>query len=250
MTNPIKKEVIIGDCRLLLGDCMEIMPTLGRVDAVVTDPPYGMNYKSGHNSSRKGLGVSMSRKDGNFPQITGDNQKFDPAAILALNVPSIIWGANYFNDVLPPKRRWLIWNKLCGKTSLPSGSDVEIAWCSEAGPDRIFDHLWRGIIRAGEENIVHNEKFHPNQKPVALMSWCLTFLPNGIVFDPFMGSGTTGVSAARAGRPFVGIEVEEAYFEISCSRISKAYAQPDMFVAPPKKLSTSQSGLFEDGGAA
>lgn len=221
--------VIIGHATLYLGDCRDIVPMLGKVDAVVTDPPYGMNYRSGHNSGRKGHGAGLVRKDGNFKPIKGDQEPFDPSSLLAIGVPSIIWGANHFNDKLPAKRRWLVWNKLCGKTPLPSGSDVEIAYCSEAGPDRIYDHLWRGIMRAGEENVVHSGKQHPNQKPAALMQWCLTFIPNGVILDPFMGSGTTGVACARAGRPFIGIECEPDHFEIACKRIEDAQRQGDLF---------------------
>src|SRR3546814_2742899 len=94
---------------------------------------------------------------------------------------------------------------------------------------RIFDHLWRGIMRAGEENIVHSAKHHPNQKPVALMVWCLSFLPAGTAIDPFMGSGSTGVASIRAGRPFVGIELNETYFEIAYEGLRKEHAPPNMF---------------------
>ncbi|MUO85588.1 DNA-methyltransferase [Agrobacterium vitis] len=227
-----KRKEVIGKCILYLGDCIDIAPVIEKGDVLLTDPPYGINYKSGHNSGRKGDGKVMARKDGDFRPIQGDNVPFNPEILLSLGLPSIIWGANHFNHVLAPRRRWLVWNKLCGKTSLPSGSDVELAWCSEAGPDRIFDHLWRGIMRAGEENIVHSAKLHPNQKPVALMSWCLSFLPAGTVIDPFMGSGTTGVAAVRAGRPFVGIELDDGYFDIACDRVAKATIQPDMFLTP------------------
>ncbi|MBN9033723.1 MAG: hypothetical protein BGO05_26225 [Rhizobiales bacterium 63-7] len=245
-----KRVEVIGQCKLYLGDCIDILPGLGQVDAVVTDPPYGMAYKSGHNSARKGAGKVLSRKDGDFKPIAGDDKPFDPSFIFALGAPSIIWGANHFNHVLLPRRRWLVWNKLCGKTALPSGSDVELAWCSEPGPDRIFDHLWRGIMRAGEENIVHSVKHHPNQKPVALMSWCLGFVPAGIVLDPFMGSGSTGVAAVRAGRPFIGIELDESYFDIACRRVQDAYRQPNMF-APSEPVGPSEQVRFDlEGGAA
>lgn len=224
------KDVQIGRARLILGDCRDILPTLGKVDAVVTDPPYGMNYRSGHNSGRRGAGLAMARKDGNFAPIKGDTQPFDPSPLLALNVPTIIWGANYFNDKLPAGKRWLIWDKLAGKASFPSGSDIEMAWTSEPGPDRMFTHLWRGIMRAGEENVVHGGKQHPNQKPAALMAWCLTFAPGQTVLDPFMGSGTTGVACARAARDFIGIELDEAHFDIACRRIEDAQRQADLFI--------------------
>lgn len=237
------REEIIGDCRLILGDCREILPTLGQVTAVVADPPYGMDYASGHNSGRKGAGAAMARKDGNFAPINGDKVPFDPGFLLALQVPTILWGANYFNDRLPSQRRWLIWDKLAGKTPLPSGSDIEIAWCSEPGPDRIFTHLWRGIMRAGEENIVHAAKQHPNQKPLALMGWCLSFVPAGLTLDPFMGSGSTGVACARLGRPFIGIDNDPVHFETACRRIEEAYKQPRLFAEPaPKPVQTQMFG--------
>lgn len=226
---PWERREVIGDSTLYLGDCTAVVPAVDPADALLTDPPYGMDYKSGHNSSRKGVGKAMSRIDGNFSPIAGDKTPFDPQFLLDLKLPSVVWGANHFNHILAPHRRWLVWNKLCGKTSLPSGSDVELAWCSQPGPDRIFDHLWRGIMRAGEENIVHSAKHHPNQKPVALMAWCLGFLPPGKILDPFMGSGSTGVAAVRAGRPFVGVELDRGYFDIACQRISDAERRPDMF---------------------
>jgi len=225
----IVREEVIGRARLLLGDCRDILPTLGKVDAVVTDPPYGISYRSGHNSSRKGSGAAMVRKDGNFSPIEGDQQSFDPAFLLALRVPTILWGANHYSDRLPAKTRWLIWDKLAGKASFPSGSDVELAWCSERGPDRLFTHLWRGIMRAGEENVSRSPKQHPNQKPVALMAWCLSFIPAGTVLDPFMGSASTGVACLRAGRMFIGIESDEAHFETACRRIRETSCDGPLF---------------------
>lgn len=221
----------IGRATLHLSDCREILPTLAKPFRICADPPYGMDYRSGHNSGRAGVGAKMVRKDGNFKPIAGDKEPFDPSFLLALDVPSIIWGANHFNDKLPAGKRWLIWNKLCGKTPLPSGSDLEMAWCNEKGPDRIFDHLWRGIMRAGEENVVHSGKQHPNQKPVALMSWCLTFIEgDGPICDPFMGSGSTGVAAVRAGMDFIGIESEPEHFATACRRIEEAQRQGDLFI--------------------
>lgn len=224
---------IIGDAKLILGDCREVLPELlFEYDVVCTDPPYGMDYRSGHNSSRHGTAASMVRKDGNFEPIAGDSEPFDPSIILGLNVPSVIWGANYFNDKLPAGRRWIIWDKLAGKTPFPSGSDVEMAWTSLKGPDRLFTHLWRGIMRAGEENVVHSGKHHPNQKPVALMAFCLSLLPAGTVLDPFMGSASTGVAALRAGRRFIGIESDPKHFETACQRIQEeveAGYQPPLF---------------------
>lgn len=226
----VSRVETIGRATLYLADCRDVLPALSP-GVLLTDPPYGMDYRSGHNSGRKGKGAELVRKDGNFAPIEGDKVPFDPEHLLALGMPAIIWGANYFNDKLPNGRRWLVWDKLAGKTPFPSGSDIEMAWCSLAGPDRLFTHLWRGIMRAGEENIVHAGKQHPNQKPVALMSWCLSFLPSGTVIDPYMGSGSTGVAAVRAGRDFIGIEMEEAHFETACKRIEDEQRQGDLFIA-------------------
>jgi site-specific DNA-methyltransferase (adenine-specific) len=219
---------VIGNATLYHGDCLEILPTLPKVDAVVTDPPYGMGYRSNHNSSRVGAGAAMTRKDGDFSPIHGDDAPFNPSPLLALQIPSIIWGANYFSNQLPSGTRWLVWDKLAGKTPVPCGSDVELAWTSTKGPSRIFQHLWRGIMRAGEENVCNGGKDHPNQKPQALMRWCVE-MTAGSVLDPFMGSGTTGVACMNLGRKFVGIEIERKYFDIACERIDNAQRQARMF---------------------
>lgn len=209
----------VGAASLYLGDCREILPTL-TVGAIIADPPYGMGYRSGHNSSRTGAGASMVRKDGNFQPIAGDRTAFDPAHLLAVDVPTILWGAQHYSAALPSGRKWLVWDKLAGKTPAPSGSDVELAWTSESGPARIFQHLWRGIMRAGEENVTNGGKLHPNQKPVALLQWCLQQIEfSGPVFDGYMGSGSLGVACLRAGIPYIGCEIEPNYFNVACDRL-------------------------------
>ena len=129
--------------------------------------------------------------------------------------------------------RWLTWDKLDDKTPVPGVSDTEFAWTSERGPSRTFTHLWRGIMRAGEENVVFGGKVHPYQKPIALMAWCLGLLKMPAatpIFDPYMGSASTGIAALRAGRHFVGCEIHEPYFAIACERIENAQRQRKMFV--------------------
>jgi site-specific DNA-methyltransferase (adenine-specific) len=219
------EKVQIGDCTLYRGDCLDVLPTLS-ASGILTDPPYGMNYRSRHNDGRKGKGLEMVRKDGNFSPIRGDSEPFSPSHLLALDLPTIIWGGNYFCNALPGGTRWLVWDKLAGKTPFPSGSDVEMAWTSMAGPLRMFTHLWRGIMRAGEENVVHGGKQHPNQKPAALMRWCLGQMPDDcdLICDPYMGSGTTGVACVQMGRPFIGVELDPEHFKTACRRIERAYA--------------------------
>lgn len=229
----MRKEVI-GDATLYLGDCLDILPGIG-FDALICDPPYGMDYQSNHNTARKGAGAEMVRKDGDFKPIRGDKVPFDPSHLLRSNVPTILWGGNYYSDKLPAGRKWLIWDKLAGKTPVPSGSDIELAWTSEEGPSRMFTHLWRGIMRAGEENVTLGPKLHPNQKPVALMRWCLGQIKfkGSRVADGYMGSASLGVACIEAGLEYIGVELDPEHFETACRRIEQAYKQRPLFAAEP-----------------
>ena len=212
----IRKEVIIGDCRLLLGDCLPVMRQLPNVDAVVTDPPYGIG-RDGQKRTTGGNGGRKAYEFKGWDQERPDARTFDE--ILRISPVQIIWGGNYFADLLPPTGQWLVWDK--GQRI--NQSDGELAWTSRNGALRIFELNRVALLTDGA--------LHPTQKPVELMQWCLTFIGRGTtVLDPFMGSGTTGVACVRRGHPFVGIEADEGYFDIACGRIAKAYAQPDMFV--------------------
>jgi DNA modification methylase len=231
MTSPIKREVNIGDARLLLGDCLEILPLLGKVDAVVTDPPYGIGEDGGRFRARKGQNIRVLPK-GNWDSITPPQQAFD--LMRACSDEQIIWGGNYFTDKLPPSKGWLYWQKLMGGDF----SDGELAWTSRDKALREFTKCAKG---QGAE--------HPTQKPIEVMKWCLGFLPDAkLILDPFMGSGSTGVACAKTGRNFIGIELHEPYFDIACERIRKAYAQPDMFV-PPRSTEPIQQPLFGEPAA-
>ena len=216
----IVREVTIGDCRLIQGDCVEVMKELEQVDAVVTDPPYGIDYgNSGGFSESAGWKQwrGMAEWDKQRPQGVAFN------AMISLSACQIIWGGNYFADMLPPSMGWLAWDKGQRNFTL---ADMELAWTSRQKAVRVFTYP-RGKAAA-------DGKVHPTQKPVALMRWCLGFLPEAkAILDPFMGSGTTGVACVRDGRSFIGIELDPDYFDIACKRIRDAYAQPDMFVAPP-----------------
>lgn len=214
----------IGDATLYLGDCLEILPTLDKVDAVVTDPPYGINYQPG------GGGKGQHKRRNDAP-VAGDAEPFDPSPWMGW--PCILWGANHFSARLP-HGRWLAWNKLGDLKPWDDFCDVEFAWHSRRAADRIFSLLWKGICQADKRN--GGRRWHPTQKPIALMEWCLGFEPTAqTILDPFMGSGTTGVACAKLGRKFIGIEIDEGYFDIACRRIEDAYKQPDLFVAPPVK---------------
>jgi DNA modification methylase len=208
MTDLWTRKEVIGDCTLYLGDCLEVMPALGKVDACLTDPPYGIGITK---SNRLAVSRGMGGK-------SWDDVAPDLSAIP--DVPSIIWGGNYFD--LPPTRCVLVWDK---NNAGRDFADFEMAWTN-------LDQVARRMILRPMN--MDGGKVHPTQKPIAVMRWCLGFLPNAeTILDPFMGSGTTLVACAKLGRKGIGIELDPDYFEIACKRVQAAYDQPDLFVAPP-----------------
>lgn len=211
---------VIGDCILHNADCLEVLETLGKVDAVVTDPPYGISADRERKSEKWGW------KD--YPGGGWDNERPTANAIASLIAAAphvVIWGGNYF--ALPPSSKWLVWDK--GQTDF-SLADCELAWCSFDGAVRRIEYPRSKALQDGKE--------HPTQKPVEVMRWCLERLPKGCntILDPYMGSGTTGVACVSTGRHFIGIEREPIHFATACRRIEQAYKQPDFFVAPPTKV--------------
>ena len=225
--------VTIGDCTLYHGDCLEILPKLDKVDAVVTDPPYGYGYKPNPNGSINS--ASFKRNFNSDDKIIGDSGKmdFDPRPFLNLSKYQIWWGGICYSDKLPNMKSWLVWFKADGNTKIDQGH-AELAWTNLGFAIRGINHRWCGMVRDSERGVTN---FHPTQKPVEIMKWCLNFLPENIekIFDPFMGSGTTGVACVKKGKKFVGIELDKKYFDIACKRIETAYKQPDLFIEPESK---------------
>jgi len=203
----VSRVEVIGNATLYLGDCRDILPTLPKVDAVVTDPPYGLGKRM--------QGGTWGAQEHNEGFLKWDLEKPDDvvSTLIGYQIPSIIWGGNYFE--MPASRCWLIWNKV---NSVPTMADMEMAWTNLEKPAKRLD-LPVGRVEFG----------HPTQKPLKLMEWCLGHVPNGTTLDPFMGSGTTGVACANLGRPFIGIEKEPKYFEIACGRIKAAQDQGRLF---------------------
>lgn len=206
-------KVEIGNATLYLGDCLELLPLL-QADAVVTDPPYGINWK---------------------PRVTHQDQKwiddkpFDPSPWLSIGQRHLFWGAQYFAASLPMSQAWLTWVKRPIEHDFSkdarSYATTELAW-SDWGKARFIPLVWDGGMRGGR---AENRRFcHPSQKPIEVMEWCI---PDEceVILDPYMGSGTTGVAAANLGRRFVGVELEREYFDIACERIEAAYSQGKLF---------------------
>ncbi|MFC5353522.1 DNA-methyltransferase [Azospirillum himalayense] len=233
------ERVEIGDAVLFCGDCRDVLPTLTGVDAVVSDPPYGIAFRH----SGKGAAVAGAKSVRRHAvSIAGDAEPFDPTPFI--EYPAVVlFGANHFAHRLPPSGGWLVWDKRDGMAS-NSFSDCEMAWTKGVGnAARLFRYLWNGVCQAGEKG---NKRHHPTQKPIALMQWCISQLPMNasVILDPYMGSGTTGVAAVRCGRRFIGCEIDRRYFDIACSRIEATYQQADLFMSPPASR-TACPGLFD-----
>lgn len=218
---------------LYLGDCREILPTLGKVDAVVTDPPYGIGESNKKNLSR---GTLAKPKDyGDY-----DWDKAPPPAWLISMLQDmsrwqIIFGGNYFN--LPPSSCWLVWDKKNGSNDF---ADCELAWTNMPKAVRRIEWLWNGMIRKGSDI-----REHPTQKPLGVMAWALDQLPADVrlICDPFMGSGTTGVAAIQKGLQFVGVEREAAYFDAACIRLQEALSAPKLFSEAPAPIALQEAML-------
>jgi DNA modification methylase len=220
------REEIIGDCRLICADVRDVLPVLGAVDCVITDPPYGIN-KDGQKRTTGGNG---GRKAYDFLGWDGERPDADLLkSLAALSSVCVMWGGNYFADLLPATGKWLVWDK--GQRI--NQSDGELAWTNLPGALRIFTLNRVELMTDGAE--------HPTQKPVRLMEWTLAQVnASGTILDPFMGSGTTGVACVRRGCSFIGIEREPSYFEIAVRRIEAAYRQPRLFEEPkPKAVQTA-----------
>lgn len=211
----------------ILGECLEVLPTLGAVDAVISDPPYGISFQKG----ASGLGIHPGRVR-NLGPIKGDDVPFDPSPLIRW--PCVLFGANHYYARLPDGGTFHTWDKSRGVGPDDSFSDAEYIWTSDRRKSEVFRYLWKGVLQDGEK---HSPKFHVSQKPIALMEWCFHFVPSAVhVLDPYMGSGSTGVAAARLGKRFTGIEIDEAHFATACRRIEAALKQPDLFIEAPTPL--------------
>jgi site-specific DNA-methyltransferase (adenine-specific)/modification methylase len=222
MTQP----ATIGRATLYLGDCRDILPTLPKVDAVVTDPPYGIGADKGATVGGTDASGRYIRRPKQYEGGWDDDRPDDELlqTVVESGKNAIIWGGNYLADALPRGGRWLFWDKL---NSMPSYSDGEIAWTNIKGA------AVKKIAQCnnGMASMQDGDRWHPTQKPERVMRWCLGFLPDAkTILDPFMGSGTTGVAAVQMGRDFIGIERESKYFDIACKRIEDAQRQGDFFV--------------------
>lgn len=209
---------------LYLGDCLEFMRTLPdkSVDSVITDPPYGIKRDKGFGGFG-GFGKPIARKQycGDWDGVRPGKEYFDE--ILRVSKIAIVFGGNFFSDILPVGNHWIVWDKL---NTMPTFGDVELAWTNiKRNSVKKFVCQYNGLL--GKES----KRFHATQKPLKLMKWCIENYtkPGQTVLDPFMGSGTTGVACVQLGRDFIGCESNQKYFELAEKRIKDAETQPPLF---------------------
>lgn len=206
--------------KIYQGDCLEILKSLptGSVDVVVTDPPYGVGRDEGFEGFG-GFGKPIARRqfDGGWDKERPGAEYF--AEILRVGKTALIFGGNYFADLLPVGGHWIVWDK---KQTMPTFGDCELVWTNVKRKSvKWIQREWNGLL--GKEQ----RREHPTQKPLSIMNWLISNYtqPGATILDPFMGSGTTGVAAVKMGRNFIGIEIDEGYYKIAEKRIAEAQMQ-------------------------
>jgi DNA modification methylase len=222
--NQLKNYLFYEDdwATIYCGNCFKILPKIPKTNtAIVTDPPYGTGFdftkkRKGRKTGLNWATENNADKDREWSPMIGDTSILDPTSFLEFK-EVILWGGNNYPG-LHPSRGWLVWDKRKDSTQDNHG-DAELAYTNLDMPIRIHRQIWRGIVREGDENLSRTSKFHPTQKPVALMRWCIQFVTAQIIFDPFMGSGTTCVAAKSLNRKSIGIEIEPKYCEIAVKRL-------------------------------
>lgn len=190
------------------GDCREILPSLS-YDCIVSDPPYGIDYESHHANSIA------------YGKIVGDAEAFDPQHLLGGR--AILWGGNNYANALP-LGGWVVWDKrVTPAADAILGSPFELAWASNTKLYKIIRQQHGGAKNADAPrgDVANAPRFHPTQKPVAVMTPCIDWVGSGVVCDPYMGSGSTLIAAKALNRQAVGIEIEERYCEIAAKRLAQ-----------------------------
>lgn len=207
------------------GDCREF--TDWPDGPIVTDPPYGIAHPGNFAERKRGnlarrvpaVGCGPAACN-DYPDVYDDDKPFDPAWMLALDRPLVLFGANWYADKLHNTGGWLVWDKM--RPHDLDQATAELAWTNFVKGVRVFRYLWNGCMRDGRENMVH-----PTQKPVALFKWifALKWFPAGTVIDPYMGSGPCLQAAKESGKDAIGVEIEERYCEVAAKRLSQQVLQ-------------------------
>ena len=200
-----KHKLIVADSFL---DIDFIKKESGPIDCILTDPPYGISYKSpsGNGSTQRG----------DYKIIEGDNEIFNPDILLKYSNNIITWGANHYANKLENSAGWLVWDKRDG-VAINLNSDCEMAWSNMIKSARLFHHTWNGMIKASEKG---DKRIHPTQKPIKLFEWCLDIVKAGqVVIDIFAGSGIIIPACQNTNRVAIAIEKDFTYAAAILNRL-------------------------------
>ena len=229
-------RVDIGDwCVLYHADATEIMDVLREhePDAVIMDPPYGLNRKR-QPGGRTLVPRPLDTRSATFAgpaAIHGDDGTVSIRRFTTLATTTFIWGADHLRDQLPSGGRFVAWDKTSGHEFSDDFSDVEFGWHSRAGKSTKIHHLWKGGIcdYSGGDTVGRD---HPMQKPIRVMEWCIEqcrLEPGETILDPYMGSGTTAIAAFKRRMKFVGVEIDRRWFDVAIERINRQTADGPLF---------------------
>ena len=215
-----------GSVRLYCADCIDILPLIPdkSIDAVVTDPPYGIGEARNDNASRTNLAAARDYGIEAWDDTPPDPQFFDHMRRCSRH--QVVFGGNHLASWLGSSPSWIVWDKDNGGNDF---ADCELAWTSHKKAVRKIVHRWNGMLT--EPGVEKDQRTHPTQKPLRVMSWIVENYTEShdLICDPFMGSGTTGVACVRLGRQFIGVERERKYFDIAVRRIKEAFADGGLF---------------------
>ena len=205
-----------GRIVLYCGDCMKLLSLVNPLDAVITDPPYGISRESSVRPNAVFTGV-----------LVGDEKEFDPSSWIGFAPIVLMWGANNFSSRLP-RGGWIVWDKRLHKDAdRMLGSPFELAWTNNITCYKMIRVLHGGAVNADSFEGKNQRRFHPTQKPVLVMMKCMEYLrvpTDGLILDPYMGSGSTAIACCRSKHRFIGIEIVPEFFEIAVKRVQNEYS--------------------------
>jgi site-specific DNA-methyltransferase (adenine-specific) len=194
--------------KIFIGSCSDFMNELKKCDCVVTDPPYGIAYKSP-------TGSAMTQR-GDYKVIANDDKDYDPAILFEISEKIITWGGNHYANKLPNSAGWLVWDKRDGE-QINNNSDCELAWTNMINSARMFHHRWNGMIKASEHG---KRRIHPTQKPVALFEWALDICSAGEkVAEPYLGSGSCLIACDKTNRACIATEIDIDFAAATIKRL-------------------------------
>ena len=224
----------LGEHRLICGDCTDrtvVERVMGgeKADLLLSDPPYGKLkiFNSSGAVGNAGDNLAKVRHYGAYEGAHGFDIKPMLAALDGCYSKAIIWGGNYFTDILPVTASWLIWDKRAGAQLFYA--DCELAWSDLGITAKVFTFTWQGMIRAGDKI----ERYHPTQKPVELYEWCLGLADKAvIVLDPTLGSASSLIACEKLGRRARCIEISPPYCAVTLERWSTMTGQTPVLLNP------------------